>query len=109
MKLLIAIIQDRDHRRVAEALSVEGFFYTRIASTGGFLRDGNVTMLLGVGDDQLERVLSILRENSEARDQFLSLPPPDVMPSAGLLQAPVRVTVGGAVVFVMDVERFERW
>ncbi|MCC6485629.1 MAG: cyclic-di-AMP receptor [Armatimonadetes bacterium] len=109
MKLLIAIIQERDRRRVEEALSVEGFFFTKIASTGGFLRDGNVTMLLGVESEQLEQVLGVLRESSEARDQYVSLPPPDVMPSAGLMQAPVKVTVGGAVVFVMDVERFERW
>ncbi|MEI6915239.1 MAG: cyclic-di-AMP receptor [Armatimonadota bacterium] len=109
MKLVVAIIHDRDRKRVSDSLSAQGFFYTKIASTGGFLRDGNMTMLLGVNDDQLEQALTIIRENSEAREQYVSIPPPDMMPSSPMLQAPVKVTVGGAVVFVMDVERFERW
>lgn len=109
MKLILAIIQERDRKRVADALSAAGYFYTKIASTGGFLRDGNVTFLIGVDNEQLDPVLEIIRDNSEARDQYVSMPPPDVMPSAAVLQAPVKVNVGGAVAFVMDVERFERW
>lgn len=109
MKLLITIIQDRDRQSVADALSEGGYFFTKIASTGGFLRDGNVTLLLGVEDDQLDHVLDLLKSNSTARDQYVSMPPPDVMPGANLLQSPVSVRVGGAVCFIMNVESFERW
>lgn len=109
MKLVVAIIQERDDRKVSESLGHKGFFSTKIASTGGFLRDGNETLLIGVEDDRVDEVLEIIRENSEPRDQYVSMPSPDVMPSTSLLQSPVRVTVGGAVVFVVDVESFHRW
>lgn len=109
MKLLITIIQERDRKAVTDALSSSGVFYTKIASTGGFLRDGNVTLLLGIEDDRLDEALGIIREHSHSREQYVSLPPPEVMPSAGMLEAPVKVTVGGAVAFVLDVESFDRW
>jgi len=109
MKLVVAIIQERDGKRVSEALAQKGFFYTKIASTGGFLRDGNQTLLLGVDDDRLDEMMDVLRHNSEARDQYVSIPSPDVMPGTTLLQEPVKVTVGGAVTFVLEVESFQRW
>lgn len=108
MKLVITIIQERDKQRVADALSQSGFFFTKIASTGGFLRDGNVTLLVGVQEEKLEDVLGIIGENSVAREQYLSVSPPDVLPSASMLQAPVKVQVGGSVTFVVDVEQFLR-
>lgn len=108
MKLVITIIQDRDKHKVADALSKAGFFFTKIASTGGFLRDGNVTMLVGVEDEKVEQVTAIITENSVAREQYLSMPAPDVVPSASLLQSPVKVQVGGSVIFVVDVEQFMR-
>jgi len=54
-------------------------------------------------------MMDVLRQNSEARDQYVSIPSPDVMPGTTLLQEPVKVTVGGAVTFVLDVESFQRW
>ena len=81
MKLLIAIIQERDRKAVTASLSSSGMFYTKIASTGGFLRDGNVTLLLGIEDERLDEALAIIRDNSQAREQYVSVPPPEVLPT----------------------------
>ncbi|MDO8682944.1 MAG: cyclic-di-AMP receptor [Armatimonadota bacterium] len=108
MKLVITIVHERDRNKVSEALLQAGHKFTKIATTGGFLRDGNVTLLVGVEDDSLEEVLNIIRDSCKSREQFVSLPPPDVMPAGTFIPNPVKVCVGGAVTFVMDVERFER-
>lgn len=62
MKLMSIIIQDKDSDRVIEALVQEGLTITRMASTGGFLRKGNVTLILGVASEQIDSVIEILRE-----------------------------------------------
>ena len=108
MKLVVTIIHERDRNKVSEALLQAGHKFTRVASTGGFLRDGNVTLLIGVEDAELEQTLAIVRENCKSREQYVSLPPPDVMPAGAFIPNPVKVAVGGAVTFVLDVERFER-
>jgi len=108
MKLIITIIHERDRNKVSEALLQAGHKFTKLASTGGFLRDGNVTLLIGVEDDALEETLGIIQENCKAREQYVSLPPPDVMPAGTLIPNPIKVDVGGAVTFVLNVERFER-
>ena len=61
MKLMAIIIQDKDSDKVMEALVGMGFSVTRMASTGGFLRKGNVTLLIGLEAGQVETVISILR------------------------------------------------
>ncbi len=63
MKLIIAIIHDEDNDRVSRMLTGENFRVTMIASTGGFLRSGRSTLLIGVEDERLERALQLLREN----------------------------------------------
>ena len=67
VKLIIAVVQDRDSNRLSQALVRENIPVTKLASTGGFLREGNTTFLIGVGDDQVEKVLRIIRENSQVR------------------------------------------
>src|SRR5690606_21136355 len=64
VKLIIAVVQDRDSNRLSRALVRENLRVTKLASTGGFLREGNTTFLIGVDDDQVEKVLRIIRENS---------------------------------------------
>jgi len=108
MKLVIAIIHERDKGRVAEALSQAGHVFTKISTTGGFLRDGNMTLLIGAEDEDVDNVLGILRDSCKSREQMVSLPPPDVMPAGSYIPSPIKVTVGGAVIFVVDVEKFEK-
>ena len=104
MKLLVAIIHQRDVWRLRDALRVEDFRFTELGSVGGFLREGSVTLLLGVEDEQVERVLELVRANCEAREQITSVAPPH---SGTHAQAggELIVTVGGAQVFVMQLER----
>ena len=109
MKLVTAIIHDRDKNRMFDVLVTAGFPFTKIASTGGFLREGNVTLLLGVEDERLEELLSLIQENCKTREQYVNILPPDTRPIGTFLPQPVKVEVGGAIVFVVDVERFERF
>jgi uncharacterized protein YaaQ len=109
MKLVVAVIHDRDQKRTSDALLKAGFKFTKIASTGGFLREGNVTVMLGVEEDQIDPLLSLLNESSRTREQFVNVLPPEATPVGTFLTNPVKVQVGGAIAFVLDVERFERF
>lgn len=105
MKLLTAIVQKDDTMHVSDALTAEGFMFTKIASMGGFLQKGNTVLLMGVEDDRVDDALSIIRNNCERRIVETPLlvhgDPDGIMPTAG-------VPVGGATVFITDVVRFEK-
>jgi uncharacterized protein YaaQ len=61
MKMVIAIVSDRSDAPVMERLAAEGYGVTRVASTGGFVRRGNVTLFIGVPDEQEQAVIDLLR------------------------------------------------
>jgi uncharacterized protein YaaQ len=63
MKLIIAILRDEDSEPVSSSLIEAGFRATRIASTGGFLRRGSTTMIIGVEDEKVEEALRVIREH----------------------------------------------
>lgn len=109
MKLIIAVIHNRDKGRVIDALLENQFKFTQVASTGGFLREGNTTLLIGVEDSALDDLLRLLEQNCRTREQFVNPMPPDTAPIGSFLPTPIAVEVGGAVVFVLNVERFERF
>ena len=109
MKLVIAVVHNRDKSNITNALLGAGYKFTTVASTGGFLREGNSTLLVGSEDDRIEGVMDLLRENCKAREQYVNALPPDAAPIGTFLPTtPMKVTVGGAITFVIDVERFER-
>jgi uncharacterized protein YaaQ len=108
MKLVIAVIQDKDRGKANDALLAEGFKFTNIASTGGFLREGNVTFFIGVEDDQVDKVIEVLSASCKAREQFVNVFPPTIEPIGTCIPSPVRVMVGGATVFVIGVDKFLR-
>lgn len=109
MKLVVAVIHDRDQKRTRDALLKAGYKFTTIASTGGFLREGNVTMLIGSEEDDVDRLVGILGDSSRTREQYVNVLPPEATPVGTFLTSPVKVQVGGAIAFVLDVERFERF
>lgn len=109
MKLVIAVIHDRDQKRTTEALRGAGYRFTKIGSTGGFLREGNVTVLIGAEPDQIDQIMGILDESSRTREQYVNVLPPEATPVGTFLTNPVKVQVGGAIAWVIDVERFERF
>ena len=106
MKLIVAIINHDDAGAVTQNLSRNGFSSTRLSTTGGFLLAGNVTLLIGVKDDQVQDVIDLIHKSSHSRKQMV---PAFTEMSYGFMPVmPVEVTVGGATLFVVDVERFER-
>jgi uncharacterized protein YaaQ len=109
MKLVVTVVHDRDKNKITEALLRNGFKFTKIGSTGGFLREGNVTLLIGVEEHDIEKALHVIGESCKTREQFVNVLPPDAAPPGAFMPSPVKVLVGGAVCFVMDVERFERF
>ena len=107
MKLVIAMINNDDSVTVSDKLTAAGFFATKLATSGGFLKSGNTTFLVGTEDDRVDTVIDIVKENSRKRTK--------VIPAAGgafggdlFSSTPVEVKIGGATVFVLDIERFEK-
>ena len=107
MKLVIAVVQDQDADRTIRALTDAGHRVTRVASTGGFFRVGNTTLLSGVEDAQVESVITILKETCERRTRLIPAGP-NIVESAAMMGAFVEVEVGGATVFVLDVDHYEQ-
>jgi len=106
MKLITAVVNKDDSMSVQSGLTSRGFQITRIATTGGFLLSGNVTFLIGVGDDLVDEVIGIISELSSQRRQLV--PPVSAYGSGVETAYPIEVVAGGATVFVQDVERFEK-
>ena len=106
MKMIFAIVNNDDALDVMTALKNEHVSVTKLASTGGFLMKGNTTFISGVENDKVQRVIDVIRENSKCRQQIM---PIDYSQSGtGVLSYPVEITVGGATIFVVDVEHFEK-
>ncbi len=104
MKLIIAIVNSEDASAVLSELTGQGFSVTKLATSGGFLRAGNVTMMIGVEEEQVQQALSVIEEFSSQRKQ--QVPVNSTYIGDSLISVPVEVTVGGATVFVLDVEQF---
>ena len=106
MKLIIAIVNNDDAHFVNTGLTSSGFHVTKISSTGGFLMNGNSTFLLGVEEQDLERALEVIKTHSRKRTQSI----PSVMPGSNLYgTSSTKVSVGGATVFVLDIEQSMRF
>ena len=105
MKLVLSIINSDDASTVSQALTENGFQVTKLATTGGFLKVGNTTFITGVEDDKVDKVIDIISKTSNKRTQ--------VLPSATALDigvypsSPFEITVGGATIFILNVDRFE--
>lgn len=109
MKLLVAVVQDKDSTRLSNALVQEWIRATKLASTGGFLKAGNTTFLIGVDDEKVEEVMQIIRSNCRVRDQMVTPVSPVSGSTDSYVPFPVEVQVGGAAVFVIPVDRFEHF
>lgn len=108
MKLIFAIVHDEDARKVSDELNKAGFSVTKLSSSGGFLKSGNTTILTGVEDDQVDKVMEVIEEQSKSRTETInSSNTPNAM-GGMFIPYPVEVTVGGATVFVVDVDRFKK-
>ena len=103
MKLVLAIVNNEDSVVVASALTAEGYFVTKLSTTGGFLMIGNTTLLIGTDDDKVENIKEILKKHSSTRT---AVNPTHAAYGRGLSHdgLPDEVKVGGATYFVLNVE-----
>ncbi|MEK6721808.1 MAG: cyclic-di-AMP receptor [Chloroflexota bacterium] len=108
MKLVVAIVHHEDAGSLVDALLEREYRATRLQSSGGFLKQSNATIMVGVEDDKVDEVLGIVRETCTSRTEIVNPMPPIMEPGEFFMPYPLEVEVGGATVFVVPVERFER-
>jgi len=109
MKLVISIVHTEDADGLLKALTDGGHKATLVSTTGGFLRQGSATLFIGTEAETLEDVLGLVRDNCHTRKRYVSPLVPVTEPSEFYIPEPVEVEVGGATVFVLDVERHEKF
>jgi uncharacterized protein YaaQ len=108
LKLVTAIIHDDDAHKVMDELSSRGFRVTKLASTGGFLKSGNTTLIIGAEEEKVEEVITIIENKCKSRKQVTTANFPLTSVADGYVPYPIEVTVGGATIFVLDVEQFKK-
>lgn len=109
MKLIVAIVQDEDAQRLTATLMSDGYSVTKLATTGGFLRAGNTTLLIGVDEERLDHALEIIEKVCKSRKQVATSPSPVAGTAGVYVPYPIEVTVGGATVFVLNIETFRKF
>jgi uncharacterized protein YaaQ len=108
VKLVVAVVHNEDAKVLIDALLKREYRATWLHSSGGFLKQSNATILLGVDDAKVDDVVALVRENCHSRTQTVSPIPPIMEPGEFFMPYPLEVEVGGAVVFVMPIDHFER-
>ena len=106
MKLIIAIVQDEDASRLVSKLMTEGYGVTKLATTGGFLRAGNTTLLVGVDDEKFDGAMAVIEKICKSRKQIATAPTSMTGVNGVYSPYPIEVMVGGATVFVLTVDQF---
>lgn len=108
MKLIFAIIHDEDANKVIKELNEKGFSVTKLCSTGRFIRAGNTTLLIGTDEDKVDPAIEIIENNSKIRNKQILVTVPCSPVESAAFSKSVEVIVGGATIFVLDVERYEK-
>jgi uncharacterized protein YaaQ len=108
MKLVIAVVHSDDAGTLVDALTEKEYRVTRLQSQGGFLKQSNASVMVGVDDAKVDEVLGIIKETCHARTQYINPTPPIMEPGEFYMPYPVEVQLGGATVFVLPVERLQR-
>lgn len=108
MKLVIAVVQDDDVDELVERLVKKKVSSTKLASTGGFLREGNTTLLIGIEKERVEEVITVIKDVCKSRKQTFTTPIPPTGSAGVFIPYPIDVLVGGATIFVVDIDRFEK-
>lgn len=108
MKLIFAIVHKEDAGNLVDALIQEKYQVTKLDSTGGFLREKNATIMLGVDDKKVEDCLKVIKKNCQARTEYITPAPSGAEPGELFVPNPVEVKVGGATVFIVKVDDFKQ-
>jgi uncharacterized protein YaaQ len=108
MKLIMAIVNNDDSRNLLDRLNRRGFSVTVTNTSGGFLRVGNTTRICGVDDVRVQEVMDVIRESCLTRVQYVTPLPPVMEPGEVNIPTPVEKHIGGATIFVLNIEYFEK-
>ncbi len=106
MKMVIAVVHDHDVHVLTDALSKAGFKATKMASTGGFLREGNTTFMIGTDSAHVDEVIEIIKDNCKSRKKTVAPMSPVANSLESYYSFPMEVQIGGATVFIIDVEQY---
>lgn len=112
MKMVLAILHKNDEFETVESLTKNKFFVTKLATSGGFLKDKNVTLLVGVEDERVQEVIRLIKESAGERRSVEYTAPPVGAGGAwsGIsMMHPISVDVGGSTIFVLNVEEFRKF
>lgn len=105
-RLVMTIVQEQDADHAIRSLGILGVPVFHLSSTGGFLGRRNATLLVGLPEGIEDKAMQALQTSCRQRVEYLAVP----LEGAPLpLPSPVPVTVGGAIVFTLPVERFEEF
>jgi len=108
LKLVIIIAADADAEKLTRKLVEQGYPATKVSSTGGFLRKGNATILSGVEAAEVDSIIAMVRAECHARTEYAPVQTLPFFGEGSVMQEPIEVRTGGAIVFVLDIERFEK-
>ena len=109
MKMVITVIQGKDAAALTDKLVAKRYGVTRINTSGGFLRESNATFLVGVSDEQVDDVVGIIKATCKTRNRYVSPTPHFGEPTGELfMPTPIEVEVGGAMIFVVAVDKYLR-
>lgn len=109
MKLIIAIVQKEDAPDLSSTLIENGFYVTKLATTGGFLKEGNVTFLIGAAEEKLEEIKSIIKDTCKSRDMVISNPTPYPLSEGSDINFGLTTKIGGATIFILNIDEFEKY
>jgi uncharacterized protein YaaQ len=105
-KLVLAVVQDDDAQTLIDVVVARGYRVTRMNTVGGFLRKGNATLLMAIEERHVVGLLYLIRQHCRTRLVHMLAAPP-LETGEPFLTEPLQVEVGGAVVFILDLDRFE--
>lgn len=109
MKLIMAIVQNKDSNRLANEFIDANIRATKLSSTGGFLKSGNSTFMIGIEEERIDEVLTLIKKVCRSRKQYVTTPMSLDISLEGQIPYPVEVEVGGATVFVLPIEGFHQY
>ena len=109
MELILSIIQSADETDTVQELNKKGFFVTKLSTTGGFLKAKNTTLLIGTDDDKVDSVIDVLKKYAGHRMQLSPVSGADMRMFSAAGSNMVEVPAGGCVVFVLDIDKAQKF
>ena len=107
--LLICVVRDQDALKMVDILREKQISFTKLASTGGFLREGNTTLLIGIHEAKKNEVIDLIRSQCEHREEYIESAIPVNEPIGPYVPQQAKVIRGGGVLFEVPIERYERF